>query len=155
MNILRKTARELTANASRYNIGVLATIYVHPGFKKALYNPSPSKVGLITSIYYLGTWISYIFLSHLASDRLGRRWAAWLGALVTCVGAALQASAGGSGGFAMMIVGRIICGLGVAVVSTSVPLYQRFVGSRLLSRTVYAKGSIVVKLRQLSSEGVM
>jgi hypothetical protein len=27
----------------------------------------------------------------------------------------------------MMIVGRIICGLGLAVVSTSVPLYQRYV----------------------------
>ena len=25
----------------------------------------------------------------------------------------------------MMIVGRIICGLGTAVISTSVPLYQR------------------------------
>jgi hypothetical protein len=46
--------------------------------------------------------------------------------LITCVGAALQAGADGSGAYAMMIIGRIICGLGLAIVSTSVPLYQRY-----------------------------
>jgi MFS family permease len=110
-----------------YNIGILATIYVHPGFKIALHKPPPSKTGLITAIYYLGTWISYLFISHPASDYLGRRYAAFAGVLVTCVGAALQTGATGSGAFAMMIIGRIICGLGLAVVSTAVPLYQRFV----------------------------
>jgi MFS family permease len=109
-----------------YNIGILATIYVHPGFKIALHHPTPSRTGLITAIYYLGTWISYIFISHPASDRFGRRYAALSGVLVTCVGAALQAGATSSGALAMMIVGRIICGLGLAIVSTSVPLYQRF-----------------------------
>ncbi|OCK95736.1 general substrate transporter [Cenococcum geophilum 1.58] len=107
-----------------YNIGILATIYVHPGFKKALHHPSASHTGLITAIYYLGTWVSYVFLSHPASDYLGRRWAAFVGVFVTCIGAALQAGAGGSGAYSMMIIGRIICGLGLAVVSTSVPLYQ-------------------------------
>lgn len=109
-----------------YNIGILATIYVHPGFKIALHYPTPSQTGLITAIYYLGTWTSYLFVSHPASDRFGRRYAALSGVLVTCVGAALQAGATGSGALAMMIVGRIICGFGLAVVSTSVPLYQRF-----------------------------
>lgn len=46
--------------------------------------------------------------------------------LVNCVGAALLSGASGSGTFAMLIIGRIICGLGIAIVSTSVPLYQRF-----------------------------
>jgi len=48
---------------------------------------------------------------------------------VTCIGSAFQAGANGPGAYSMMIVGRIICGLGIAVVSTSVPLYQRFVAS--------------------------
>ncbi|RDL41652.1 MFS general substrate transporter [Venustampulla echinocandica] len=108
-----------------YNIGVMGTIYVHPGFKKALNKPDASKKGLITAIYYLGTWISYIFISHPIADILGRRWAAFTGVFVTCIGAAFQAGARpGSGALAMMIIGRIICGLGLAVVSTSVPLYQ-------------------------------
>lgn len=109
----------------RYNIGILATIYVNPGFIKALSKPTASQQGLITAIYYLGTWTSYVFLSAMASDRLGRRYAAFTGAIVTCVGAAMQAGAKGKGAFALMIIGRIVCGFGNAIISTSVPLYQR------------------------------
>ena len=95
---------------------------------------------MITAIYYLGTWTSYLFLSHPIADRFGRRRAAALGVFVTCIGSALQASAGGPGAYSMMIVGRIICGLGIAVVSTSVPLYQRFVlCDEELSRLIYGK----------------
>jgi MFS family permease len=97
---------------------------VHPGFIKELNHPPPSHTGLITAIYYLGTWISYIFISHPASDFLGRRYASLIGMATVCVGAALQTGASGNA-FAMMIVGRIICGLGLAIVSTAVPLYQR------------------------------
>jgi MFS family permease len=98
---------------------------VSPGFIKALSKPSAEQQGLITAIYYLGTWMSYIFLSGLASDRLGRRYAALTGSLVTCVGAAFQACANGPVALAMMVAGRIISGLGNAILSTSVPLYQR------------------------------
>jgi MFS family permease len=98
---------------------------VHPGFIKALNHPSASKTGLITAIYYLGTWISYLFLSHPASDFLGRRYASLIGMLTTSVGAAIETGATGHGAYAMLIVGRIICGLGLAIVSTAVPLYQR------------------------------
>jgi MFS family permease len=110
-----------------YNIGILSTIYVHPGFKKALGQPSSSQTGLITAIYYLGTWLSYLFISHPASDFLGRRYAALAGMIVTCIGSAIMAGASGgpSSAYAMMIVGRIIEGLGIAVVSTTVPMYQR------------------------------
>ncbi|KAF4633406.1 hypothetical protein G7Y89_g4712 [Cudoniella acicularis] len=109
-----------------FNIGILATVLVHPGFKKALNKPDASHTGLITAIYYLGTWISYLFLSHPAADYLGRRWAAFIGVFVTLGGSSLQAGARGTAteAYAMMIIGRIICGLGIAVVSTSVPLYQ-------------------------------
>jgi MFS family permease len=103
----------------------MATIYVHPGFKKALHKPDSSITGLITSIYYLGTWLSYLFVSHPTADRLGRRAAAAIGVLVTALGAALQAGAKGPNALAMMIIGRIICGFGLGIVSTSVPLYQR------------------------------
>lgn len=110
-----------------YEIGILSTIYVNAGFKKALGYPSSSQTGLITAIYYLGTWLSYLFISHPLSDLLGRRYAAFTGTIVTCIGSALLAGASGgpSSAYAMMIVGRIIGGLGIAVVSTSVPLYQR------------------------------
>lgn len=103
----------------------MATIYVHPGFIKALHKPTKAMTGLITSIYYLGTWLSYLFISHPLADRFGRRVAAAAGVLTTAIGAAIQTGAKGNGGVAQMIVGRIICGVGLAIVSTSVPLYQR------------------------------
>jgi MFS family permease len=109
-----------------YNIGIMATIYVNPGFKTETKITKPAQTGLITAIYYLGTWLSYLFLSHPASDRLGRRYSAMTGILVVCVGAAIQAGARKPHGLAMMVIGRIICGLGMALVSTAVPLYQRF-----------------------------
>ncbi|RYP52073.1 hypothetical protein DL768_002756 [Monosporascus sp. mg162] len=88
-------------------------------------HPTPSQKGLITAVYYLGTWASYIFLSHPASDLLGRRYAALTGTVTVAVGNALEWSARGPGAYAMMVAGRIICGMGIGIVSTSVPLYQR------------------------------
>ena len=89
---------------------------------------------MITGVYYVGTWLSYIFVSRPLSDSLGRRYAAMVGTAILCVGAIAQASSGGRGAFAMMVLGRIICGIGVAIVSTSVPLYQRFANAFLLGR---------------------
>ncbi|KAI0173103.1 general substrate transporter [Hypoxylon sp. FL1284] len=93
-------------------------------------HPSPSRKGVITAIYYLGTceWIyrgiSYVFLSHAASDYFGRRYSALAGILTVAVGNAFECGATGGGAYAMMIVGRIISGVGVGMLSTSVPLYQ-------------------------------
>ena len=100
-----------------------------PGFKKDLHPLSASRQGLITAIYYLGTWTSYVFLASPTSDRLGRRWAVWVGTAIACVGAAIMTAASGPGAFAMMIVGRIVSGVGTALISTSVPMYQRCVNS--------------------------
>ena len=104
---------------------MLSSVLVHPGFVEQLNNPDASRKGVITAIYYLGTWLSYIFISRAASDYLGRRFAALTGIIVTCFGTAIQAGATGPGAYFMVIFGRIIAGVGVAIVSTSVPLYQR------------------------------
>jgi uncharacterized protein YejL (UPF0352 family) len=44
---------------------------------------------------------------------------------VTCVGQALQTGAFGSHALGMVLAGRIVAGMGTAIISTSVPLYQR------------------------------
>lgn len=109
----------------------MASIYVHPGFIKALNKPSKAVTGFITSIYYVGTWFSYLFISHPLADRYGRRVAATYGILITLFGAALQTVAKEPFGVAMMVIGRVVCGVGLAIVSTSVPLYQRYFGFQL------------------------
>ncbi|KAI0853641.1 general substrate transporter [Daldinia vernicosa] len=105
-----------------YNVGILSSVLVHPGFLKAMGHLTPSRKGVITAIYYLGT--CYIFISHPVSDLFGRRYAAMAGILTVAVGNAFESGASGSGAYAMMIVGRIISGIGVGMLSTSVPLYQ-------------------------------
>ncbi|KAL8408184.1 hypothetical protein RB594_006832 [Gaeumannomyces avenae] len=107
-----------------YNVGVLSSIMVHPGFVAAVGGLGPSRKGVVTAVYYAGTWTSYVFVSRAASDLLGRRFAAMSGVVVACVGTALQALAAGPAAFTMVICGRIVAGVGVAILSTSVPLYQ-------------------------------
>ncbi|KAM3459911.1 hypothetical protein NHJ6243_006447 [Beauveria neobassiana] len=108
-----------------YNIGILSSVLVHPGWRGALHDPEPAQKGLVTGFYYVGTLISYVFLSHPLADLLGRRYAAQVGTLVLCLGALVMAAAAGRYALGIMVVGRGICGLGVGVVSTTVPLYQR------------------------------
>lgn len=98
---------------------------MHPGWTALQGKLTPQRKGVITGIYYLGTWFSYVFISRPLSDSYGRRRAAMSGTAILCAGALLQAGCSGPTPFTMMVVGRAICGIGVAIVSTSVPLYQR------------------------------
>ncbi|KAI2636828.1 general substrate transporter [Xylaria nigripes] len=107
-----------------YNVGILPSVLVHPGFRRTMGYPTAQQKGVITAIYYLGTWVSYIFISHPTSDRLGRRYAALVGITIVAVGTAFESGAGGPGAYAMMLSGRVISGVGTGLVSTSVPLYQ-------------------------------
>lgn len=108
-----------------YNIGILSSVLVHPGWRETLHDPTPSQKGLVTGIYYLGTFLSYVFLSHPLADYFGRRHGAMFGTGMLSVGAVVMAAAKGDGAVGMMALGRWVCGVGVGVVSTTVPLYQR------------------------------
>jgi len=54
-------------------------------------------------------------------DSLGRRWTVFVGACINLVGAAMQS---GAQNLAMILVGRILAGWAVGVLSMSVPIYQ-------------------------------
>jgi MFS family permease len=56
-----------------------------------------------------------------SGDRLGRRWTIMIGALVFCLGGALQTGAQALG---YLYSGRAIAGLGVGILCMIVPLYQ-------------------------------
>jgi MFS family permease len=74
---------------------------------------------------------------------------------VTCVGSALQAGASGHSPYAMMIVGRILCGIGLAIVSTSVPLYQRYTPAEICLSNTNILYSEVAPARQRGKYVVM
>ncbi|EPE02453.1 hypothetical protein F503_00721 [Ophiostoma piceae UAMH 11346] len=103
-----------------YDIGILSTIYVQPGFKKTMNHPSSTQTGAITSVFYAGQFVGFAFLAGTVNNKLGRRYAGCVGVLIMCIGAAIQTAAYN---IAMMIVGRIIAGVGCGIVSTAVPLY--------------------------------
>jgi MFS family permease len=119
-NICSKTIRLFWLTVYRYDIGILSTIYVSPGFNKALNNPSSASKGLITAIFSVGQLVGFIFLAGRTNNRFGRRWAGFIGVCVVVVGAAMQTAAVH---LALMVVGRIIAGVGTGIVSTAVPLY--------------------------------
>jgi len=110
----------LGASIWGYNIGILSSVLIHPGFRDTV-SPSASQRGLITGVYYVGTLLSYLLFSHPLADWLGRRYAAVAGTLVLASGAVVMAASMSVGA---MSFGRWLCGLGVGVVSTTVPLYQ-------------------------------
>lgn len=74
----------------------------------------------MVAILEIGALISSLSVGKIG-DMLGRRRTILCGALVFILGGALQTFATG---MPMMMLGRIVAGLGVGVLSTIVPVYQ-------------------------------
>ena len=72
------------------------------------------------AILEIGAFIASISVGRIG-DMIGRRKTILYGSIIFFVGGALQSFANG---MPMMIVGRIIAGLGVGALSTIVPVYQ-------------------------------
>ena len=74
----------------------------------------------MVAILEVGAFIASLAIGRIG-DMLGRRKTILLGSIVFFIGGALQTAATG---MPMMLVGRIIAGLGVGALSTIVPVYQ-------------------------------
>lgn len=74
----------------------------------------------MVAILEVGAFVASISVGRIG-DILGRRKTILFGSLIFLVGGALQSFANG---MPMMILGRIIAGLGVGALSTIVPVYQ-------------------------------
>lgn len=77
-------------------------------------------IAVWNTILYAGGIVSCL-ACPVFGDRYGRRKVIGLGAMLSVIGAALQA---GSVNPAMMIVARLIVGLGMGILIATVPLYQ-------------------------------
>ncbi|KAF9610571.1 hypothetical protein IFM89_023365 [Coptis chinensis] len=74
---------------------------------------------LFTSSLYLAALISSLFASTITT-RFGRKHSMLVGGLIFLIGAIIN---GAAGNVAMLIVGRILLGVGVGFVGQSVPIY--------------------------------
>jgi MFS family permease len=89
-------------------------------FKAYFNQPTAAELGTMVAILEVGAFISSLCVGRIG-DVLGRRKTILYGSLIFIVGGALQTCANG---MPMMMLGRIIAGLGVGALSTIVPVYQ-------------------------------
>ncbi|KAL5600979.1 hypothetical protein BROUX41_005812 [Berkeleyomyces rouxiae] len=103
-----------------YDQGVMSGIITGPYFKDYFHDPSKAQVGTMVAILEIGALISSLVVGRVG-DIIGRRKTIFYGSCIFFVGGALQSCATN---MAMMMLGRIIAGLGVGALSTIVPVYQ-------------------------------
>ncbi|KAI9761954.1 MAG: hypothetical protein M4579_000737 [Chaenotheca gracillima] len=102
-----------------YDLGVIAEVIACPSFK-AQFNPTASETGAVVSLFTGGAFFGAA-IGGPAGDRLGRRLTILFGALIFCLGGAIQTAAQSLG---YLYGGRFVAGLGVGVLVMIVPLYQ-------------------------------
>lgn len=103
-----------------YDQGVMSGIITGVYFKDYFDQPSRSLIGTMVSVLEIGALISSLVVGRLG-DILGRRRTILWGAMIFVVGGTFQTFAQT---MTIMIIGRVISGLGVGMLSTIVPVYQ-------------------------------
>ena len=104
-----------------YDSGVMAVVIRSPHFLKFFNtNKDTPIIGAINSTFSGGAVFGSL-MGGLTMDRFGRRMTILIGAAINLLGAALQT---GAQNLAMILVGRILAGWAVGVLSMSVPIYQ-------------------------------
>ncbi|KAF3941230.1 hypothetical protein ABW19_dt0206720 [Dactylella cylindrospora] len=103
-----------------YDQGVMSGLLVGDHFKKFFGNPTAAEIGTMVAILEVGAFFSSLMVGRIG-DIIGRRRTIFYGALIFVAGGAFQTF---SSGMPTMIVGRVIAGVGVGLLSTIVPVYQ-------------------------------
>lgn len=98
----------------------MLTRYSGAFFKDYFNQPTKAEIGTMVAILEIGALISSLLVGKIG-DIIGRRRTILLGSMIFFVGGMLQTFANG---MPMMMLGRIIAGLGVGALSTIVPVYQ-------------------------------
>lgn len=103
-----------------YDQGVMSGIITGVYFKDYFNQPTRAELGTMVAILEVGALVSSLVVGRIG-DIIGRRLTIMYGALIFVVGGAFQSF---STSMALMVVGRIIAGVGVGMLSTIVPVYQ-------------------------------
>ncbi|KZT05876.1 general substrate transporter [Laetiporus sulphureus 93-53] len=103
-----------------YDQGVMSGIITGPHFRKFFNNPGSIEVGTMVAVLEIGAFMTSVAAGRVG-DLLGRRGTLFIGAIVFAIGGGIQTF---TPGFWVMVVGRIVAGFGVGLLSTIVPIYQ-------------------------------
>ncbi|KAH8903102.1 general substrate transporter [Coniochaeta sp. PMI_546] len=103
-----------------YDSGIITDTIAQELFLAYFENPSASLIGCVVAMLQAGAAVGAGIAAPM-NDAWGRKKAMMVGAACGVIGAALQAGAVHT---AMLIVGRLIIGLGVGILTMVVPIYQ-------------------------------
>ncbi|KAJ3896911.1 hypothetical protein GG344DRAFT_35675 [Lentinula edodes] len=103
-----------------YDQGVMSGIITGPHFMKYFDRPGPIQVGSMVAVLEVGAFATSLAAGRVG-DIIGRKGTLFIGALVFTIGGAIQTF---TTGFSVMVLGRIVSGAGVGLLSTIVPIYQ-------------------------------
>lgn len=103
-----------------YDQGVMSGIITGTYFKDYFDQPSRAELGTMVAILEIGALVSSLMVGRVG-DLIGRRKTILYGALIFVIGGGFQTF---STTMTIMIIGRIISGFGVGMLSTIVPVYQ-------------------------------
>ncbi|PBK77440.1 general substrate transporter [Armillaria solidipes] len=103
-----------------YDQGVMSGVITGPHFRKFFNNPDAVEIGTMVAVLEVGAFITSVAAGKIG-DLMGRKGTLFVGAIVFTIGGAIQTF---TTGFWVMIVGRVISGFGVGLLSTIVPIYQ-------------------------------
>lgn len=95
-------------------------------FRDYFDQPSRATIGTVVAILEIGAFISSLLVGRIG-DLIGRRKTILYGSMIFFVGGAFQTFATS---MTLMMVGRVIAGLGVGALSTIVPVYQSEISVR-------------------------
>lgn len=105
-------------------------------FRDYFDQPSRATIGTVVAILEVGAFVSSLLVGRIG-DLIGRRRTILYGSLVFFIGGAFQTFATN---MTLMMIGRIIAGLGVGALSTIVPVYQSEISVRSLHCTRRSTG---------------
>ncbi|KAK9462288.1 general substrate transporter [Lipomyces oligophaga] len=103
-----------------YDQGVFSGVIESPFFLSVFNDPDSGLLGTVSAIYDVGAAFGAI-LCMIVGNYLGRRRVIMLGCVIAIVGAILQAS---SRHMSQLIVGRIIAGFGVGLLTSTIGIWQ-------------------------------
>ncbi|TVY83417.1 Sugar transporter STL1 [Lachnellula suecica] len=103
-----------------YDNGLMGGLIDATAFTNTFDHPSATITGLIVAIYEVGCFLGAVATS-IFGESLGRKKSIGIGVVVMIIGAILQAS---SYGRPQMIVARVVSGVGMGWINSTVPVFQ-------------------------------
>ncbi|KAJ7705020.1 general substrate transporter [Mycena rosella] len=103
-----------------YDQGVMSGIITGPYFIEYFHAPGAVKIGSMIAVLEVGAFVTSLAAGRVG-DIIGRKGTLFIGAVVFTLGGTIQTF---TSSFSMIVVGRIVSGFGVGLLSTIVPIYQ-------------------------------